>query len=521
MSTAVVELDFKAARDAERLLALEHLTSTMPVFSNYCLRIKPKVGPLVPFVMNRAQMWAHEKIEEQRERTGYVRKIVLKGRQQGLSTYIGGRFYKATSTQRATSAFIVAHEQKATDNLFSMVKRFHEHNPIAPSTGATNAKELKFDLLDSGYKLATAGADDVGRSNTAQLLHASEFAFWQNAAMHMAGLGNTIALLPGTEIVVESTANGIGNSFHEMWQNAEAGEGAFEPIFVPWFWQPEYSLEPKPGFVLTDDDLRYQKAYGLTLGQMFFRRTKQIEYGAEKVWLFDQEYPAMPALAFQTGTTNPLINPNDVMAAVNLLSQGVMPDLTGAYVIGVDPAEEGMDRTAIVHRRGRTVTRVEYHTKKSPMQVAGIVADLWHEKKPDAIFLDRIGLGAGILSRLHELNIPVIGVNSAMKPDNTEDFENKRAEMWWTMRDWIVDSPCWLPNDMALLSDLCAPMPDLSSNGKRLLEKKDKMRKRGVRSPDGGDALALTFAQKVAPRDGMTYRAPRSSSTGPATRAGY
>ncbi len=62
-----------------------------------------------------------------------------------------------------------------------------------------------FDKLDGGYKLATAGTDDVGRSNTAQLMHASEFAFWRNAQMHMAGLGNIVADIDDTEFIIEST----------------------------------------------------------------------------------------------------------------------------------------------------------------------------------------------------------------------------------------------------------------------------------------------------------------------------
>lgn len=517
MSDSVVELDPKAAR---RLEALQFLLQDLEAYSTHCLKIKPKVGPLVPLIFNRAQLYAHEKIEDQLRRTGMVRQIVLKGRQQGLSTYVAARFYKRTSTSRAVNAFIVAHEQKATNNLYGIVRRYHQHNPLAPSTGATNAQELVFDILDSGYKLATAGSQDVGRSNTVQLMHASEFGFWQNAATHMAGIGNTIALLPGTEIIVESTANGMGNPFHEMWQSAETGEGVYEPLFIPWFWQPEYAVEVPKKFELSDDDLRYMRAYKLTPQQMAFRRMKQIEYGSEKIWLFDQEYPAMPALAFQTGTTNPLINPNSVQAAANMIND-MRPDTSGVYVVGVDPAEEGMDRTAIVHRKGRSVVRVEYHSKKSPMQVAGMIADIWKDRRPDAIFLDKIGLGSGILSRCHELNIPVIGVNSAMKPHNTELFENKRAEMWWTMRDWIEDSPCWLPNDMALISDLCAPMPDLSSNGKRLLEKKEKMRKRGVRSPDGGDALALTFAERIEPRYLSEMRGAASPTDLPATNAGY
>jgi hypothetical protein len=100
-----------------------------------------------------------------------------------------------------------------------------------------------------------------------------------------------------------------------------------------------------------------------------------------------------------------------------------------------------------------------------------------------------------------------------------ERYENIRAEMWWTMMEWFEDQPCRIPNDAALISDITAPQPKVSSNGRKLLEKKDDMKKRQVRSPDGGDALALTFAVKVAFRNDYTGRS--SAPQQAATTAGY
>lgn len=443
------------------------------------------------------------------------------------STYVGARYYHRTSMNQGEGAFIVAHEDKATASLFKMVKRYHDHNVLAPSTKASNAQELIFGRLDSGYKLATAGSKDVGRGNTARLLHGSEFAFWDNAQSHLAGLGNTIpsgAEAAGSEIILESTANGIGNAFHLMWQAAEAGDGEYIAIFVPWYWQEEYATPVRDDFELSEDDLKYQAAYGLTLEQMQWRANKISEYGKGFEWLFDQEYPATAALAFQTSTQNPLINPSDVSLAVN--NRG-WSEMQGPFIIGCDPAEEGFDRTAIVFRTGRTVWRCEYRDKTRTMQVAGILADYWIKGVefrgqrifPDAMFVDRIGIGAGIVDRLHELNIPVIGVHSGERANESDIYENKRAEMWWNMKEWVEDHPNRLPNDAALISDLIAPQPAVTSKSKRLLESKKDMKKRGIRSPDGGDALALTFAEPVLPRvhtqyEGQGgYRAP--------TKAGY
>lgn len=433
------------------------------------------------------------------------------------STYIGERFYHQVST-RGKSAFIVAHEDKATSNLYEMVRRYQDNNPLAPSTKATNAKELLFSVLDCGYKLATAGTKDVGRSNTAQLLHGSEFAFWANAQSHLAALGNTIADMDDTEIILESTGNGLGNAFHLMWQEAEAGRGEYIAIFVPWFWQDEYRAEVKPDFALDELSHKYQQAYGLDLEQMQWRANKISTYGQGFEWLFDQEYPATAALAFQTSTQNPLINPSDVMAAVN--SQYL--DMNAPLVIGCDPAGDGVndpDRTAVAFRRGRVCFRIEYHSDLDTMQIAGKLAEYWSEMEPDGMFIDKGGLGAGVYDRLIELGFPVIGINNASRATDAERFENKRAEIWWTMRDWFADQPCRMPNDASLISDLTAPQPKVSSNGRKLLEKKEDMAKRQVRSPDGADALSLTFAEPVAFR--TVLNGPRANSKPSATTAGY
>ena len=505
--------------DTDRERAIRAVRDSLEVHSTYCAKIKGKDGSLKPFIWNRAQRYVHEQLEAQKAATGKVRALILKGRQQGISTYISERFYHRVSTRMGQSAFIVAHEDKATKNLFEMAKRYNDHNPLAPSTKASNALELVFGALDAGYKTATAGSKDVGRSNTAQLLHGSEFAFWANAQSHLAGLGNTIADMPDTEIVLESTGNGIGNAFHLMWQEAEAGRGEFVAIFVPWFWQEEYRATPKPDLELTQEDIKYQHAYGLDLAQMQFRANKISTYGAGFEWLWDQEFPATASLAFQSSTVNPLINPSDVMAAVN----SKYLDLNAPLVIGCDPAGDGVndaDRTAMAFRRGRVCFRLEYHSGLNTMQIAGKLAEYYRDMQPDGVFIDKGGLGAGVYDRLIELGFPVIGVNSATRATDAERFENKRAEMWWLMQEWFADQPARIPNTAALISDLTAPQPKVSSNGRKLLEKKEDMAKRQVRSPDGGDALALTFAEPVGFKDTFTGGAPRTSKPA-ATSAGY
>ena len=863
---------------------IERLCADLPMYARHALTILDKSGKQQRLILNRAQQYIHDRLEKQLAEQGRVRALILKSRQQGSSTYVAARFYHKTSTKFGQRAFIVAHEQKATDNLFSMVKRYHDNNPLKPSTGATNAKELVFDRLDGGYKLATAGSKDVGRSNTAQLLHGclgagalvmmydgslraietlepgdvvrtkagvaapvkgiswhsdqtrtlkiamngvpiratdnhkfwtrngmvpvselrvgdelgfpvrhiteeissvpfscelskrkqgggrsekhgpesialtfelgrmlglylaegyialqtkephepgsvvfacherelernsqwiraichysslnerenkgsktrmtvaygrqfaafvmrmcgrkegkhlphewwrmprefvrgllvgylagdghcsqsrdrriqapsivpaitygmrdvvaalgfgfpsvsyrepgvrhgrnekaqytlritggavdsiapmlgwkmpprkrtgnsqkiengfawlaiesigdlsdemvwdievdhpdhdycltqcatsnSEFGFWDNAESHLAGIGSCVADIDGTEIILESTANGINNKFHQLWQDAEAGRGEWTAIFVPWMWQQEYRAPVPEGFELTAEEVEYKNAYGCDLEQMVWRRNKVVTYGHGFEWLFDQEYPAVPNLAFRSPTADPIISP----ALVTRAMKSNYKDMHGPLIIGCDPAEFGDDRTAIVFRRGRVCYRIETYEKQEPMEVANRLARYHTEFSPDAMFVDKIGIGAGIVSRLRELGVPVIGINSGERASEPDLYVNQRAEMWYRMQEWFQDQPCRIPNDMALASDLSGPSIKYNAESrKKMVEKKEDMKRRGIRSPDLGDALAISFASTVVSRDNVEY-AGRYGSHKAATIAGY
>jgi hypothetical protein len=156
---------------------LQALKTNFPYFAKSCLNIRTKKGDEKKFVLNKAQQYIHEKLEKQILETGKVRALVLKGRQQGCSTYTEARFYHKVSQNRGKRAFILTHEHEATANLFDMVRRYHDGNPFAPSVSSSNAKELMFDKIDSGYKVGTAGNKAVGRSQTLQLFHGSEVGF--------------------------------------------------------------------------------------------------------------------------------------------------------------------------------------------------------------------------------------------------------------------------------------------------------------------------------------------------------
>lgn len=460
-----------------------------------CLKIRTKEGKIEPFIFNRSQIYLDDKVEDQRRRTGRVRALVLKGRQKGISTYVEGRFYWKVTHRFGVRAFILTHDAEATNNLFDMAKRYHEncHALVKPSTDLSNAKELIFGRLDSGYKLGTAGNKAVGRSSTIQYLHGSEVAFWPNAAEHAKGILQAVPNAKDTEIFLESTANGVGGYFHEQWQLAEAGLSDFIAIFLPWYWQSEYERPIDAEFAMTDEEVELQQIYGLSREQINWRRYKIIELsvgGADGTKAFMQEYPCTPTEAFQTTGEDAFITPAQVMPARKCETEGV-----GLKLLGVDVARYGDDRTSIIRRQGRKAYGLESYVKKDTMEVCGIVHNIITSEDIDKVFVDVIGVGAGVYDRLLELGHGerLVAVNSGHAPLNSHRFMNRRAEMWWNMREWLHEQPSQIPDSDSLHADLCAPKYKPDSRGRIVIEKKEDIKKRGLRSPDEAEALLMTF----------------------------
>lgn len=495
---------------AEEIAIRQRLKDDFEHYAPKCLRIRTKAGKVEPLTLNRAQRHLHEKLEEQRERTGKVRALVLKGRQMGASTYIAGRFYWRTTHNRGFKTFILTHEQKATDNLFAMVDRFHEHCPVAvrPQSGAANAKELSFPGLDSGYQVGTAGTKAIGRSDTLQLFHGSEVAFWPNASGHFAGVVQAVADEPGTESILESTANGVGGEFHARWQQAEAGVGDYIAIFIPWFWDEGY-VRDATGFEPSNEELELARLHGLSREQLAWRRNKIAELGDEI--LFMQEYPSTAAEAFQMSGHDAFIKAGDVVRARKHECEGI-----GPLIIGVDPKREGTDRFSIARRRGRKLLSVESDASPiTTMQAATKLKDIIDHERPARVFFDVGGNGAGIFDVLVSWGEPysdvcrLVNFGSAPfhPPPRDKDgkpmagYLNRRAEMWGLSRDWLTqEGGVDIPDEDCLQVDACAPGFHYHAvTQQTVLESKEHIVKvRKLRSPDEWDAVALTFAEPVS-----------------------
>ena len=169
--------------------------------------------------------------------------------------------------------------------------------------------------------------------------------------------------------------------------------------------------------------------------------------------------------------------------------------LGSAKILGVDVARFGSDRSVIQKRKGLAAYKPKIFNAIDNMTLAGMVAQEINEWEPDAVFIDA-GRGEGVIDRLRQLGYFVSEVNFGGKALNPS-YHNKRSEMWDAIRIWLDDGGS-LPNDTDLKTDLCVPTYKFDSTNRMQLESKDDIKKRGGRSPDLGDALALTFSYPVA-----------------------
>lgn len=482
-----------------------------------CLQIRTKDDGVQPLLLNSSQRYAHERIEQQLAETGRVRVLILKGRQQGISTYVGARYYRKVSTSTGVLAFIVTHEDAATQNLFGMTKRYHENNlpDFKPETGVANANELRFSRLDSGYKIATAGARTAGRSNTIQYLHASEYDFWPDASAEEVwrGLYEAVPDADGTEVIVESTADKPGGRFHRAWQAAKRGDSAFMALFIPWFIHDEYRKPVPDSWEIPARFEEYMLLHGLDLEQVYWAWSKNRDMamsdglGSDEFCLaFKREYPATDDEAFEVAgdELRRVIPMSWIRAAQARWIANRDKPLGKMTSLGIDVAQGGGDKTvcAPLHTtRFEPLTAIPGVDTKDGPAVAGRVVSLLRD---DAVCVVDLGGGWGGSTLTHlktHLKLPAIGVNpaagSARKSrDGKYRFRNVRAQLFWMFREAlnpITGENMELPPDEELAQDLASPEFEVTLTG-ILIESKDDIRKRLGRSPDRGDAVLLAWA---------------------------
>lgn len=198
---------------------------------------------------------------------------------------------------------------------------------------------------------------------------------------------------------------------------------------------------------------------------------------------------------------------DDTVIPMELLESAKQRDVRGSLVArpiwGLDVARFGGDSSSLCKRRGNVVSAPARVWKNLDlMQLTGAVVAEYEmceeDDKPEEILVDSIGLGAGVVDRLRELGLPARGINVSESASFKAMYVNLRAELWYRALAWFEKRDVAIPNDDRLINELATVRYKFASNGKRQIESKDEIKKRGLKSPDVADSFVLTFASEAA-----------------------
>ena len=311
---------------------------------------------MIPFLLNAAQVdyWDHRTLRD----------MILKPRQLGFTTLICGLFFADTLLRLNTTSVIVAHDTDSSEKIFRIVQLFWERLPeeerrrVGPPR-FSNRREFLWPKINSQFYVGTAGSLTFGRGQTINNLHCSEFAFWPKPEEALTAL--TEAVPTGGRIVIESTANGMGNFFHSLWTEAKSGGNDFATAFYVWWEDPAYRIAGEPLTDLSQEETRLKRAWSLDDDQIRWRRDKQrqlrdrfkAEYPEDDVTCFLASgrccfdisalvaaqariaaEPAPVVLASLKGTRS-----SDLSVAPARLSIWKRPEAGRQYVVGADVGE--------------------------------------------------------------------------------------------------------------------------------------------------------------------------------------
>jgi len=349
-----------------------------------------------------------------------AKNIVLKARQMGISTWVAARFFLSTITRPGTLTVQVAHTQEAAEEIFRMVHRFVENLPQDLRGGAlkrskSNRRQLVFPGLDSEYRVETAGDANAGRGLTIQNLHCSEVARWgANAPEVLASL--RAAVPPDGEIVLESTANGMGGCFYREWQKAR--EMGYVQHFFPWWMDEGYRIEGRAAEELMDgplneEELRLMESYGLDRGQIAFRREVQSNFGERAA----EEFAEDAATCF-LASGSAVFDTAKIEARMRALGEPLeerengrvmiwLPPAMGRkYILGVDAAGGGVggDYACVeVIDQASGLQCAELYGHYTPEELAAQAAKLGREYNGALMVVERNNHGHAVLAMLERV----------------------------------------------------------------------------------------------------------------------
>jgi hypothetical protein len=378
------------------------------------LKIRTKIGRPSPFRLNPVQREYSRVCLEKRSKQN----IVLKARQMGITSYIAARFLVQTITRKGTLTMLVAHDREAAEEIFRIVHRFWDNLPEKLQKGPlktshSSARELVFPRLDSEFTVTSAD-ENAGRGRTIQQLHCTEVSRWgRDGGEALASL--RAALVPGGEIVLESTANGAWGQFYQEWQRAE--ETGYTKHFFPWWYEESYVAETGPSLLLlTEEETALEKEHGLTARQFAWRR----QQWASLRGMAAQEF-AEDAVSCFRASGECVFELEAVKAALGAVSEAVETRENGRlaiwlpargkrnYVIGVDPAGGGVEgdySCAEVIDRESGMQCAELHGHYPLREFARKVMELGNDYNSALLAVERNYHGQGVLAHLGTWGYP-------------------------------------------------------------------------------------------------------------------
>ncbi len=407
------------------------------------LKIRTKQGRPILFELNPVQ--------RKYSLTCGKQNIVLKARQLGITSYIAARFFVQTITRKGTLTMLVAHDREAAEEIFRIVHRFWDNLPEKMQKGAlktsrSSARELVFPRLDSEFSVTSAD-ENAGRGRTIQHLHCTEVSRWgREGEEALASL--RAALVPGGEIVLESTANGAWGQFYEEWQRAE--ETGYTKHFFPWWYEESYVAEAGPTLLLlTEEETALSKEHGLKAQQIAWRR----QQWASLRGLAAQEF-AEDAVSCFRASGECVFELEAVEAALGAMSDPVetrengrlaiwLPTRGGRrYVIGVDPAGGGVEgdySCAEVIDRESGMQCAELHGHYSLREFAGKVMELGKDYNWALLAVERNNHGQGVLAHLGTWGYPNVYVENGQ--DGWLTSAHSRPVMIEDLSETLVRAP--------------------------------------------------------------------------------
>ena len=209
---------------------------------------------------------------------------------------------------------------------------------------------------------------------------------------------------------------------------------------------------------------------------------------------------------FPRGDDDTVIPQELIVAAIN---RDVEPTSFGPTIWGVDVARFGADSSALCKRKGNAITEpIRLWRNLDTMQLTGAIKAEYDSctEKPAEIFVDAIGLGAGVADRLRELELPAYAINVSESPAMGNHYLNLRAELWYKAKNWLEGRDVRLPGDDRLKAELATVRYNYTSSGRVKIESKADLKKRGIASPDSADAFVLTFASDAGTVMGRSGR---------------